>query len=118
MLVQLSNETWFGPTAAAHQMLSQCVFRAVENNIELVRATNSGASTKVDRFGLVSGETNPFETASRVWRLQSAQDLASDRLTFYSRHGDVFAGGCLATSLAIIVASIILGRRQFRFERR
>ena len=45
-LVQLSNEAWFGPTSAPRQMLTTAIFRAVENNIDLIRATNSGVSAR------------------------------------------------------------------------
>jgi len=107
LFIQLSNEAWFGPTAVARQMLAETVFRAVENNLELIRATNSGLSAKVDSFGRVSGETPMFDSLARVWTLQTVEEAASLRPTFYARHGDVFVLSCVVASLLLGLASII-----------
>jgi apolipoprotein N-acyltransferase len=104
-LVQLSNESWFGPAAAPRQVLASAVFRAVENNIELIRAANSGSSAKIDRFGLVSGETSSFVQDTRVWRIQSVADASANPITFYTAHGDVFAVGCLIAGLLVIIVA-------------
>jgi apolipoprotein N-acyltransferase len=106
-MVQISNEAWFGPTACAHQMLTQAIFRAVENNIEFIRATNSGRSAKIDGFGHISGETPMFQTATRTWPLQTIDDVAQAHTTFYTRHGDVFAVGSVIMSAVLICASIL-----------
>lgn len=107
VFIQLSNEAWFGPTAMARQMLAQVVFRAVENNLELIRATNSGLSAKVDSFGRVSGETPMFDSLAHVWKLQTVEEAASLQPTFYARHGDVFALLSVAASALLGVAAII-----------
>jgi apolipoprotein N-acyltransferase len=108
--LQLSNEAWFGPSAAPRQVLSQAIFRAVENNTELVRVTNSGLTVKVDRFGLLAGETSLFETATRVWSLESEQEAAAYPPTFYTRHGDVLAVACSILSIAIFLVSLVRRR--------
>jgi apolipoprotein N-acyltransferase len=105
-LVQISNEAWFGPTAAPRQMLAHAVFRAVENNIDLIRATNSGLSAKISAHGIVSGETSTFETATRRWRIPSVDKTPP--MTFYSRHGDVFAGVLTVTSLFMALGGAAL----------
>jgi apolipoprotein N-acyltransferase len=106
-LVQISNELWFGPTAAPKQMLAHAAFRAVENNVELIRATNSGWSARIDRYGVAHDETPMFETATRTWKIKTVDEALGDRLTFYTRHGDVFVITCAALSLALAVASFI-----------
>lgn len=108
-LVQLSNEAWFGPNSAPKQMLTTAIFRAVENNIDLIRATNSGVSARVDRYGSVQGETPMFETATRTWKIKTADEARGDGLTFYTRHGDVFAVSCAALSLLLLLAASIQG---------
>ena len=108
-LVQLSNEAWFGPNSAPKQMLTTAIFRAVENNIDLIRATNSGVSARVDRYGSVQGETPMFETATRTWKIKTVDEAAGDPLTFYTRHGDVFAVSCAAVSLLLLLAAAIQG---------
>jgi apolipoprotein N-acyltransferase len=102
--VQLSNEAWFGPTSAPRQMLATAIFRAVENNVDVIRATNSGLSARIDRFGLVSGETPMFETATRTWKLKTENEARGDSLTFYTRHGDVFVIACALSSVLLLLA--------------
>ena len=68
-LVQLSNEAWFGPSAAADQMLAHTVFRAVENDVELIRSTNSGRSAYISSDGRISDVTPMFEQAVREWKI-------------------------------------------------
>ncbi|MEK6409808.1 MAG: apolipoprotein N-acyltransferase, partial [Acidobacteriota bacterium] len=80
-LVQMSNEAWFGPTSAPKQMLTTAIFRAVENNVELIRATNSGVSARVDRYGIVHGETPMFETATRTWKIKTENEARGDGST-------------------------------------
>jgi apolipoprotein N-acyltransferase len=106
-LVQISNELWFGPTAAAKQMLAHAAFRAVENNCELIRATNTGLSARIDRYGVARGETMMFETATRTWKIQTTDEARQNGLTFYTRYGDVFAITCAALSLGLLVATFI-----------
>jgi apolipoprotein N-acyltransferase len=104
-LVQISNEAWFGPTAAPRQFLAHSVFRAVENNIELIRATNSGLSAEISANGYVDGETPIFDRATRKWRVRTAHEGAESDLTFYTRHGDVLAGTCVGISALLGVGA-------------
>jgi apolipoprotein N-acyltransferase len=106
-LVQISNESWFGPTSMARQMLAEAIFRAVENNVDVIRATNSGLSAFVHPLGQTEGETPLFETATRVWQIKTVAEAQGDDLTFYTRHGDLFAITCAVVSLILIGASFI-----------
>jgi apolipoprotein N-acyltransferase len=106
-LVQISNESWFGPTSMPRQMLAEAVFRAVENNVDVIRATNSGLSAFVHPLGQTEGETPLFETATRVWQIKTVDEAQRDSLTFYTRHGDWFAIACAVASLILIGASFI-----------
>ncbi|HEY6331678.1 MAG TPA: apolipoprotein N-acyltransferase [Blastocatellia bacterium] len=103
-LVQISNERWFGPTAAPRQMLAHSIFRAVENNVELIRATNSGLSAEIDPVGNVHGLTPMFETAAESWPVKTTAEAKDDAVTFYTRHGDVFAIGCTVLTLLLGLA--------------
>ena len=103
-LIQLSNEAWFGPTSAPRQMLATAIFRAVENNVDVIRATNSGLSARIDRYGIVSGETPMFETATRTWKIKTENEARSDRSTFYTRYGDVFVIACAVWSALLLLA--------------
>lgn len=111
-LVQISNEAWFGPTAAARQMLAHAAFRAVENNVEMIRATNSGLSARIDRYGVAHDETPMFEPATRVWKVKTAQEASDNGLTFYTRYGDVFAIACAVLSVIAAAAAFVAERRK------
>jgi apolipoprotein N-acyltransferase len=106
-LVQISNELWFGPTAAPRQMLAHATFRAVENNVELIRATNSGGSALIDRYGIAHDEMPGMETATRTWKIKTVDEARGRELTFYTRYGDVFVIMCAALSLILAVASFV-----------
>jgi len=106
-LVQLSNEAWFGPTSAPRQMLTSAIFRAVENNVEVIRAANCGGSARIDRYGIVHGETPMFETATRTWKIKTENEARGDSSTLYTRHGDVFVIACTVLSSLVLVAAIV-----------
>jgi apolipoprotein N-acyltransferase len=109
-LVQLSNEGWFGPTAAGRQMLAHAVFRAVENNVELIRATNSGLSAEISANGYVGGETAFFERGTRRWWIRAVDEIGG--ITFYTAHGDVLAGACAAASTLLGIGALATAIRK------
>ncbi len=107
VLVQISNELWFGASSEPRQMLAEAVFRAVENGVELVRVTNSGLSARISSYGIVSGETPLLESATRVWKVKSIDEAREGAMTFYTRRGDVFAIACAIVSLLLLGASLV-----------
>jgi apolipoprotein N-acyltransferase len=90
ILVNITNDAWFGKSSAPYQHLSMTVFRAVENRVPLVRAANTGISAVIDSKGHIRGMTHLFEEATL-----GAQVRRGEGGTFYSRHGDLFALVCL-----------------------
>jgi apolipoprotein N-acyltransferase len=90
ILVNITNDAWFGRSSAPYQHLSMTVFRAVENRVPLVRAANTGISSVIDSKGHIRGMTSLFEEATL-----GAQVRRGEGGTFYSRHGDIFALVCL-----------------------
>ncbi len=87
VLVNLTNDAWFGPTSAPFQHLSMSVFRAVENRRFLLRAANTGISAVIDPAGRIRTRSRLFEKAV----LTDSIALSSSPPTFYTRHGDLFA---------------------------
>jgi apolipoprotein N-acyltransferase len=94
LLVNITNDAWYGRTSAPHQHLAMASFRAVENGIYLVRAANTGISAVVDARGRILERTSLFERATLV---RDVPILAAD--TFYARHGDVFGLACVLLTL-------------------
>ncbi|MCX6904865.1 MAG: apolipoprotein N-acyltransferase [Verrucomicrobia bacterium] len=112
-LVNLTNDGWFGESAAQWQQAANAVFRAVENGLPLVRCANNGLTCWIDPLGLMHevyfGDSNDiygsgFKTAQIPLR-SGNQPRPS---TFYNRHGDWFGWGCVA----VVVAGLTLGWRK------
>ena len=96
LLVNLTNDAWYGRTSAPYQHLVQYVFRAVETRRSLIRATNTGISAFILPSGKIENATGLFENAVRV---QSVACLKTK--TVYVHIGDAFAMSCLAGVLAL-----------------
>lgn len=95
VLVNLTNDIWFGATAAPYQHRALAAFRAVENRVYLVRATNTGLTSIIDAIGREQG-TLPLFQADAV--VQTIHPLRLQ--TFYNRFGDWFAQAC---SVAVLL---------------
>jgi apolipoprotein N-acyltransferase len=102
VLINISNDGYLGPTPVMRQHLANAVFRAVENGRPVLRVTNTGITAYITSRGEVMGETKGFEPAVRIWTVGPGP---GDK-TFYTRHGDLFAGLCVLLSLLILVASL------------
>jgi apolipoprotein N-acyltransferase len=100
LLVNITNDGWYGRTSAPHQHFAMAVFRAVENGKYLVRAANTGITAVVDPRGRVLERTELFERRALVREVPIVPGL-----TFYARHGDVFAWTCLGLALAATLAA-------------
>lgn len=85
VLVNITNDAWFGRTSAPYQHLSMSVFRAVETRLSLVRAANTGISALVDPTGRILAQTGLFERDKIAGRIPLIQTP-----TFYARCGDWF----------------------------
>ena len=98
LLVNITNDAWFGDTAAPHQHLQLALFRSIENRVPMVRATNTGLTAIISPTGEVTRRAAPYTVAILV------EDISLLTLpTFYTRHGDVFAVLCL---LAVVIGVV------------
>jgi apolipoprotein N-acyltransferase len=100
LLVNITNDAWFGRSSAPYQHLSMTVFRAVENRVPLVRAANTGITAIIDSKGHIREMTQLFKEATLTGEVQLGGGG-----TFYTRYGDIFAGLCLALSTVIALLS-------------
>ncbi len=107
LLVNISNDGWFGETGAPFQHLQMARMRAIENHRWVLRSTNTGVTASIDPFGRV------VQKAQRNVRV--APDMpygVVTETTFYTRHGDWFAWAC-----AIISVGALFLRPPFRTGR-
>ncbi|MBI1975951.1 MAG: apolipoprotein N-acyltransferase [Candidatus Omnitrophica bacterium] len=70
LLINISNDAWFHESGAAFQHAQASVFRAVENRVPVVRATNTGFSCFIDRWGRIQKEVPAFTTGHATATLQ------------------------------------------------
>lgn len=100
LLVNISNDGWFGRSSAAAQHLNMARMRAVESRRFLVRATNTGITTVVDPRGRLLGRLPSHERGvlTAGFRYRTAP-------SFYVQFGDWFASLCaFVTVLALLRA--------------
>jgi apolipoprotein N-acyltransferase len=113
ILLNLTNDGWFGESAAQWQQAAIAAFRAVENRRPLVRCTNNGLTCWIDPFGRIrdAGFTGPDDIYAAGFKVFDVPRLGSKppAPTFYQAHGDAFGWGCVATT-AILVLTRVLGR--------
>jgi apolipoprotein N-acyltransferase len=104
LLVNITNDAWFGATSAPFQHFSMSIFRAIETRLYLVRAANTGISAIVDPKGTVISQTNIFEKASLKGNVKFINIQ-----TIYAKYGDVLVVACFIVLIFYVV--LVLKRR-------
>ena len=97
LLINISNDGWFGKSAAANQHLRMARVRAVENRRWVLRVTNSGLTAAIDPYGRVY-QTIPRDVRGSV---DLPYDFRTDT-TLYTRFGDWFAWMCVVVSVILL----------------
>jgi len=98
LLINLSNDGWFGKSSAAEQHLHMARVRAAENRRWVLRVTNSGLTAAIDPYGRIYQNIPPD--------VRGAVDLPYDfraGTTLYTRFGDWFAWMCVLVSVILLL---------------
>jgi len=101
LLINISNDGWFGRSAAPAQHLMMARVRAVENRRWLLRDTNNGYTVSVDPYGRIAAQ---LSTDIRG-ELDAPYDFRSDQ-TFYVRMGDWFPWLCVLVSIILVGTTV------------
>jgi apolipoprotein N-acyltransferase len=101
VLVNISDDGWYGDTSAPWQHLNMLRMRAIENRRWILRATNTGVTAVIDPYGRVRQSIPRHQTDALP-----AQFGFRDDVTFYTAHGDVFGWVCAILSLGIVGLSL------------
>ncbi|MDO9529482.1 MAG: apolipoprotein N-acyltransferase [Syntrophales bacterium] len=107
LLVNITNDAWFGMTSAPYQNLSMTVFRAIENRVSIARAANTGISAIIGPTGEIILKTELFKRTVLTGTVQFF-----DRETFYSRYGDLFTYFCFLLLFLLFISSLLRRREE------
>ena len=106
VLVNISDDGWYGDTSAPWQHLNMARMRAIENRRWILRDTNNGITAVIDPYGRVRQSIPRHQTDA----LPAGYAFRSD-VTFYTAHGDIFGWLCVLLSSIVIAWS---GRKLLR----
>jgi apolipoprotein N-acyltransferase len=97
VLVNISDDGWYGDTSAPWQHLNMMRMRAIENRRWILRDTNNGVTAVIDPYGVVR-QSIPRHQVDAL----PAQFAFRDDVTFYTAHGDIFAWLCALLGLGLV----------------
>jgi len=101
-MVTITNDAWFGKSAAAFQHFGMVVLRAVENRVSFARSANTGISGFIDPQGRILHASPIFTEEVVIGRIPVGRGR-----TFYTQQGDLFAYSCaIITGLFLLVARL------------
>jgi apolipoprotein N-acyltransferase len=114
LLVDITNDGWFLHSSGSHQHLANAIFRCVETRRPMVRAANTGVTCFINQFGRVTQMLRD-ETGSTFTEGVLTGEIkvpTEHELTFYTRHGELFAKFCAVITLLAILAASAIRRRK------
>ena len=114
LLVDVTNDGWFQHSAGSHQHLANAIFRCVETRRPMIRAANTGVTCFINQFGRVTQELRDEKDSTFTEGVLTGEVMVptEHELTFYARHGELFAKACAAIAvIAILLGSVTRWRR-------
>jgi len=114
LLVDMTNDGWFERSAGSHQHLANAIFRCVETRRPMIRAANTGVTCFINHLGRVTQKLRD-DTGSTFTEGVLAGEIkvpTEHELTFYVRHGELFAKACAAITLGSVL--VLFGVRRWK----
>jgi len=111
ILINLTNDAWYGISSAPYQQLSMVVLRAVENRRSLARAANTGISCFIDPLGRIIEASPIFK---QLFLVQNLPIMNSQSV--FDRFGYTFQPICLILLSLIVLYGIVAGNRSTRHQ--
>ncbi len=109
LLANVTNDGWFLRSAGSQQHLENAIFRCVETRRPMARAANTGVTCFVNRFGRVTQVLLDSKGSQFTEGVLSGTIAVptSGELTFYVRHGELFAKVCAAFATLFLLVRIV-----------
>jgi len=101
VLINISNDGWYGDTSAPWQHLNMVRMRAIENHRWILRSTNTGITAAINPYGRVTAAAPRHQRTSIRVHFGYEHDL-----TFYVAHGDLFAYACAFVTALCLAFSL------------
>jgi len=108
VLVNVSDDGWYGDTSAPWQHLNMARMRAIENRRWILRDTNSGVTAVIDPYGRVRQSIARHQAGALNARYGFRDDV-----TFYTAHGDLFAWACAILTIGVVGWSLRVCLRRY-----
>ena len=111
-IINITNEAWFGETAALYQFVSMSVMRAVENRVYVVRCANTGVSCFIDPYGkVVDRVKNSTGKDIFVRGILTGSIIPQEPKTFYTQYGDWLVWLSFLCSVVFLVIALLKKNR-------
>jgi apolipoprotein N-acyltransferase len=102
ILVNITNDAWYGTSSAPYQLLAMAAMRSVETKAPMVRVANTGISAVIQSDGTITARTALFRRGMKIEHVYWRQDK-----TIYADIGDIFAETCAALTLIALALALI-----------
>jgi apolipoprotein N-acyltransferase len=107
VLVNLSDDGWYGDTSAPWEHLDMVRMRAIENDRWVLRSTNTGVTASIDPYGRIVDQMPRHVRGALLASFNYIGDV-----TFYTRHGDWIAWICAFLTALLVITGLIRSRSQ------
>lgn len=104
IILNVTNDSWYGKSGASKQHMAAIPFRAVENRLPVVRSANTGISGFISASGRVTQPTAMYETVS----ISEEVLIPTGVTTFYTRFGEVFTYMCIL----LLIPAFLFARKE------
>jgi apolipoprotein N-acyltransferase len=111
ILVNMTNDAWYGDSSAPYQLLAMASMRAVETHTPMIRVANTGISAVITPTGAITARTDLFTRDTEIETVSW-----SNGRTLYSMAGDLFAEVCCALSVIGVLWAWLRPRKQKPLE--
>jgi apolipoprotein N-acyltransferase len=100
VLVNITNDAWYGQSSAPFQVLAMAAMRSVETKVPMVRTANTGISALIEPSGRITNRTPLFKRGTEI------VDVSFRPVqTVYTMVGDLFAEICfILTMIGLLIA--------------
>ena len=113
ILVNITNDAWYGESSAPYQLLAMAAMRAVETKTPMVRVANTGISAVIEPTGEITARTPLFKRGTEI----ETRYLASGHHFLRYGGGSVCAITCFVLTLIGLIAAFMYPRPDGRSSR-